>query len=275
MAGMQASPLPELKMKGRGRVWGYLTAALLAAAVSIAAILAIAPNPAQAFSCPAKPNLPSADGSQPPNLGILKLQLIDYKCFGAYDRDVLNMLNDARTFVEQRSMRAAPDEKLAIVLDIDETSVSNWQNLAADDFGFFSLGACTLKPDEPCGFNAWIEEHDPVPIGPTVKLFAAAKAKSVKVFFISARPERQRAATERHLRQEFEGMAHAYDGWEALILKQKDDPPAVADYKTAKRTEIEANGFKIIANVGDQESDLRGGHAERAFKVPNPFYYVP
>jgi len=27
--------------------------------------------------------------------------------------------------------------------------------------------------------------------------------------------------------------------------------------------------------VGDQLSDLSGGHAERTFKVPNPFYFVP
>jgi hypothetical protein len=31
----------------------------------------------------------------------------------------------------------------------------------------------------------------------------------------------------------------------------------------------------IIANVGDQESDLAGGHAERMFKIPNPFDFIP
>jgi len=34
-------------------------------------------------------------------------------------------------------------------------------------------------------------------------------------------------------------------------------------------------GVTIIVNVGDQESDLAGSHAERTFKVPNPFYFVP
>jgi acid phosphatase len=28
----------------------------------------------------------------------------------------------------------------------------------------------------------------------------------------------------------------------------------------------------IIANMGDQASDLAGGHAEKTFKLPNPFY---
>jgi hypothetical protein len=29
-----------------------------------------------------------------------------------------------------------------------------------------------------------------------------------------------------------------------------------------------------VVNLGDQESDLDGGHAERAFKLPNPFYFI-
>jgi hypothetical protein len=28
-------------------------------------------------------------------------------------------------------------------------------------------------------------------------------------------------------------------------------------------------------NVGDQQSDLDGGFAEKAFRVPNPFYFIP
>jgi hypothetical protein len=38
---------------------------------------------------------------------------------------------------------------------------------------------------------------------------------------------------------------------------------------------VAAGGFVIIASIGDQWSDLEGGHAERVFKVPNPFYLIP
>ena len=34
-------------------------------------------------------------------------------------------------------------------------------------------------------------------------------------------------------------------------------------------------GYTIVANMGDQPSDLAGGHAERAFLLPNPFYRIP
>lgn len=61
-----------------------------------------------------------------------------------------------------------------------------------------------------------------------------------------------------------------------MTLKQPADPPSVSKFKTAAREKIENGGvYTIIANVGDQDSDLAGGHAERTFKVPNPFYFIP
>ncbi|TIP90617.1 MAG: acid phosphatase, partial [Mesorhizobium sp.] len=46
------------------------------------------------------------------------------------------------------------------------------------------------------------------------------------------------------------------------------------DFKAPIRAEIEKAGYTIIANVGDQPSDLFGGHAEKLFLLPNPFYRV-
>jgi acid phosphatase len=49
----------------------------------------------------------------------------------------------------------------------------------------------------------------------------------------------------------------------------------VSVYKTTARADIEdAQHFTIIANIGDQISDLVGGHAQKCFKVPNPFYFI-
>jgi len=41
---------------------------------------------------------------------------------------------------------------------------------------------------------------------------------------------------------------------------------SAADFKAPIRAEIEPAGYTIIANMGDQPSDLIGGH---------PFYRVP
>ncbi len=38
---------------------------------------------------------------------------------------------------------------------------------------------------------------------------------------------------------------------------------------------LKAAGYTIIASLGDQKSDLAGGHAEMTFKIPNPFCFIP
>ena len=45
---------------------------------------------------------------------------------------------------------------------------------------------------------------------------------------------------------------------------------------SGERARIEEElGFTILVNVGDQDSDLAGGHARKAFKLPNPMYFIP
>ena len=46
-------------------------------------------------------------------------------------------------------------------------------------------------------------------------------------------------------------------------------------YKSGTRAYIESLGYHIVANFGDQFSDLKGGHALKTFKMPNPNYYLP
>jgi len=47
------------------------------------------------------------------------------------------------------------------------------------------------------------------------------------------------------------------------------------EYKSATRAYVESQGLHIIANFGDQFSDLIGGHADVTVKLPNPTYYLP
>ncbi len=46
-------------------------------------------------------------------------------------------------------------------------------------------------------------------------------------------------------------------------------------YKSGTRAYIESEGYEIVANFGDQWSDLLGGFADKTFKMPNPNYYLP
>ncbi len=74
------------------------------------------------------------------------------------------------------------------------------------------------------------------------------------------------AATERNLREA------GYDGFAGLYMVPDGERFAsAADFKAPSRAAIEQAGYTIIANVGDQPSDLACGHAQREFLLANPF----
>ena len=47
------------------------------------------------------------------------------------------------------------------------------------------------------------------------------------------------------------------------------------EYKSQTRAHVQSQGYTIIANFGDQFSDLIGGSALVPVKLPNPTYYLP
>jgi len=201
----------------------------------------------------------------PQNLGLLKTRLVAYHDH-AYATDLAAVAREAERYVLARAPTA---RKPALVLDIDETALSNWDVIVADDFGYFSAGGCEFLPKGPCGWIEWDKLAKAPAIEPTLHLFDTARGAGIRVFFVTGRRETERAWTER-------ALVHAgYAGWEALVMKPVALDASAAAYKSDARANIEAEGFTIVANVGDQQSDLEGGHAERTFKMPNPFYYVP
>ena len=176
------------------------------------------------------------------------------------------MVAQARSYLTTRGVRGG---KLAIVLDIDETSLSNLPALRANDYGFVIAGPCADLPRGPCGFLAWILLARAEPIRPVLELARQARAQGVAVFFLTGRPERVRAATEANLK------AAGYE-WTGVLLKPDAlTTPSAVDFKAAERRKLVEQGYVIIVNVGDQMSDLDGGFSERTYKLPNPFYFVP
>ncbi len=241
---------------------------LIAASIFVA--LGIAPHAGLAAdeACPTPvPNhIPDA-ASSTLNLGTIKNLLLAYRA-DHYEDDVAAVFESARKFIEQNAAHA---KRPAIVMDIDETSLTNWPNLAADDFGFIPDGSCNELPAGPCGFNRWILKSTAEAIVPARNLFQEAKLHGVAVIFITGRPDSQRDAT-------IVNLDHAgFDGWTELRTRPDRDTGTVQDFKTKERIKVEAEpeGYTIIADVGDQMSDLEGGHAGCTFKVPNPFYFIP
>src|SRR5262249_26114126 len=154
--------------------------------------------------------------------------------------------------------------KTAVVLDIDETSLSNWPEMQANDFGTIMTGPCDTLPAGPCGIRSWeMKAQDPA-IQQTLQIFRSAKAHGVAIFFVTERPENEENATADNLRKA------GYSNWAGLRLKPLDmQTTTAADYKAPERAKIVAAGYRIIANIGDQPSDLAGGYADKTFLVPN------
>jgi hypothetical protein len=144
--------------------------------------------------------------------------------------------------------------QLAIVLDIDETSLSNYDELQANNF-----------TDAVSALAIGAGSADSPPIAPIEDLHDFAQANGIATFFITGRPDLVSPATEQNL---------AAAGYESPTVFYKPSDAATIPFKSGKRAELEAQGYRIIANIGDQESDLAGGHADRSFKLPNPFYFI-
>ena len=238
----------------------------LAAMALFAILAAVTPAATQAIDCPParEPRIPP---SEEPAINIEKhkKQLLAYRA-GNYDDDIKLVLADARGYFEQR---AGQVRKPAIVLDIDETSLSNWQNIKANNFGFIKGGPCSEESSLACGFDEWILKASAQAIPPTLEFFNSVIVKNVAVFFITGRRDSQRQATLWNLDRA------GFQGWARLITRSDDDHnETIVPYKSGERKKIENEGYTIIANVGDQQSDLDGGSAECTFKIPNPFYFI-
>src|SRR5713226_2231945 len=129
-----------------------------------------------------------------PSLVETKREVSAYVSSGRYEADIASVTDQARAYLESRVPRGG---KLAIVLDIDETALSNLPSLRANDYGFVVRGPCDL-PAGPCGLVAWIGMAQADPIKPVLALARLAQARGVAVFFLTGRPERMRAPTERN-----------------------------------------------------------------------------
>src|SRR5437867_223441 len=193
----------------------------------------------------------------PSNLYFHKQALIQYHDSGKYDLQVLRLAKRAMSYIHHRA--SSGEKNLAIVLDIDDTALSSWDRLRTNDFA---------RKDEL--FVQWVNAHSDPPILPILELYRESKLLGLKVFFISGRRTFLAQRTETTL------QAAGYAQIDGIYLRPDNNKdPSLVAFKSSIRRQISEQGFKIIANIGDQESDLAGGYAERAFKLPNPFYYTP
>jgi predicted secreted acid phosphatase len=150
--------------------------------------------------------------------------------YATWVADVTVVTNQATAYLNGRL--PDPSRKAAIVLDIDNTALET-----------------SYRPGLTSPANR-----------PVLAVARLAKARGAAVFFVTARPELIRLITQHNLRSA---------GYEIDGLYMKRDFSSDQVHKTNARIAIERRGYAIVANIGNRDTDLAGGHAERTFKLPD------
>lgn len=195
-----------------------------------------------------------------PNLSQVKKQLVEYVESGRYHAAIHDKVQTLRVKLKARMATLKPGQrqKLAFVFDIDETLLSNYHWMKRYNFG---------------GNKRLWEQMDVsgegVSIKPVKDLYHYAQSLGIAIFIITGRPDYEREATIAIL--EKEGITN----WNGLFFLPSDADTSIIVHKGGVRCNLEAQGYKIIVNIGDQHSDLMGMcQAEHSVKLPNPFYEV-
>ncbi|MBN1529269.1 MAG: hypothetical protein JW895_09440 [Thermoleophilaceae bacterium] len=199
----------------------------------------------------------SAGLAKEPKAPATPAQIRAYHDSGEWKSDTTTQVKRAKAFVKSwlKTHKKPRAKKPAVVLDIDDTSLSLYRCADAKDFETAAL--CAVEPD--------------LPAIPQVRSFYKyVRAQGVAVFFITGRPEALRDLS-------VDGLKSAgYTGKLRLTLQPADYHKASkVPYKSGARRKITKDGYRILANLGDQRSDLKGGYSLKAYKLPNPMYFTP
>ena len=185
-------------------------------------------------------------------------QIRAYHDSGAYTKALTKTYTNATKFVRGQLAADKPPKKPAVVLDIDETAMSNYACMDKEDFDLITgLAACVARGES-------------VAIASALKFYKLMRAKKVSVFFVTGAPEGLCDSRKTNL------AAQGFTGKLAVTCRPSDDKnESLVPFKSGARKAIKKRGFTILANVGDQQSDLKGGFARKTFKLVNDIYFTP
>ncbi|CAN5676218.1 HAD family acid phosphatase [soil metagenome] len=174
---------------------------------------------------------------------------------GKYKKEFFEATNSAKQFCIRYLKEHPTETNLAIVSDIDETILDNREQFRLHPQKNWDL------------FDKWVNESKAPVLKPTYEFLTWARSKGFAIFFITGRPESDRKATIVNL------VKHNIS-YDALYLRPHHGGAPTEEFKTAVRQDIEKMGFKIVVNIGDQFSDLAGGHSLDCEKLPNKLYFI-
>ena len=168
----------------------------------------------------------------------------------------------------------ARGEKPAVVFDADDTTLWTYDmEDAAMHFNF-----------DPALQDVWVQGKKFKPVPGMRRVVKASAKGGCKIVGITGRSAEQRRATIQNLNKYYAGLFTQrlyFTKWKdgeqpAYITCAVADACTRVEFKSQTRAHVEKKfNLHIIANFGDQFSDLLGGNADKPVKLPNPTYYLP
>lgn len=168
--------------------------------------------------------------------------------------------------------------KPAVVLDADDTTLQTYDMEAkAMNFHF-----------DPKLQDKWVQDQRFAATPAMTQLVNRVHAAGCQIIGLTGRNDDQKQATVDNLKKVgYHGFSkkHFYTKWTGdgdsqqpgYIHCAKKECSTI-EFKSQTRKHIQSasgGGYDIVANIGDQYSDLKGGHADWNIKLPNPTYYLP
>ena len=268
---------------------------IAAAALAVTALAGAGAGYAAATAQPAIQTITPHRADDVTNIDVLRQQLRNY--YG--DPLGTGVFPADGNYAKEASRVAAAGQRLlagrhhgghatkAIVLDVDDTTLATWNYELVSNWAYNP----TTNADYVLG-----QKFPAVP--GMVAMSTAAEREGYAIFYLTGRGSAQEAATLGNLTADGVGVDAGYpkpttlsDGEDGLFTKPDvtaypaylqqacaADPGGkctTIHYKSATRAHIESLGYDIVANFGDQYSDLKGGYADHTFKLPNPNYFLP
>ena len=167
--------------------------------------------------------------------------------------------------------------RAAVVFDADDTTLWTYDmEDAAMRFNF-----------DPALQDVWVQGQK-FPATPMMKrVVRAAQRGGCKIVGVTGRNDGQKKATIANLnklygagtfkpRLYFTKWTGVGSSQQPSYIKCKAEKCTTVEYKSQTRRHLKRDlRLPVVANFGDQFSDLKGGYAKRAYKLPNPTYYLP
>ena len=176
--------------------------------------------------------------TKPINLSISKQNIKEYYSSGKYDEELSIAIDKALKNFEEIEVK----NNYAVIFDVDETALSNFQYVIKYDFGY-----------DKESWNKWVISEKAEAIPQVKKLYDYLIDRNLKIIFLTGRTLNHYQATYNNLINE------GYNIFDTLICKTEDEKKiSNHNFKNEKRKILTLSGYKIIGTVGDQETDLTG-----------------